>query len=78
MSGRGTAGPAGGPALRRHGGPVFARHSHRVIHDVYAATPECAVDPIRNGTFFHFWSEVLADTSVADDVPCPRCMASGS
>ena len=47
----------------------------RVVHDVYAAKPECAVDAIRNGTFFHFWSEVIADTSVADDLPCPRCIA---
>jgi hypothetical protein len=47
----------------------------RVVHDVYRATPECAVDEIRNGTFFHFWSEVLADSSVADDLPCPNCMA---
>ena len=47
----------------------------RIVHDVYRATPECAVDAIRNGTFFHFWSEVVADTSVADDLPCPRCMA---
>ena len=47
----------------------------RVVHDVYRATPECAVDAIRNGTFFHFWSEVLADTGVADDIPCRRCMA---
>src|SRR3990172_6785939 len=38
----------------------------RVVHDVYAAKPECLVDAIRNGTFFHFWSEVVADTGVAD------------
>jgi hypothetical protein len=48
----------------------------RVVHDVYAAKPECLVDSIRNGTFFHFWSEVVADTSVADDLPCSHCMAS--
>jgi hypothetical protein len=47
----------------------------RTVHDVYRATPECGVDAIRNGTFFHFWSEVLADTGVADDLPCPRCIA---
>ena len=49
----------------------------RVVHDVYRATPECAIDAIRDGTFFHFWSEVIADDSVTDDLPCPRCMASG-
>lgn len=48
----------------------------RVVHDVHRATPDCAVDAIRNGTFFHFWSEVVADASVAEDLPCPRCMAS--
>jgi hypothetical protein len=48
----------------------------RIVHDVYAAKPECLVDSIRNGTFFHFWSEVVADTSVADDLPCSHCMAS--
>jgi hypothetical protein len=47
----------------------------RVVHDVYRATPECAIDAIRNGTFFHFWSEVLADPSVADNLPCPYCMS---
>lgn len=48
----------------------------RVVHDIHQATPECAVDEIRHGTFFHFWSEVLADPSVAADHPCPRCMSS--
>ncbi len=47
----------------------------RAVHDVSAAKPECLVDGIRNGTFFHFWSEVVADSSVADDLPCPHCMA---
>ncbi len=47
----------------------------RTVHDVYRATPECAVDAVRNGTFFHFWSEVVAETSVADDLPCPHCIA---
>jgi hypothetical protein len=46
----------------------------RVVHDVYQATPECAVDAIRNGTVFHFWSEAVADPTVADDPPCPRCL----
>jgi len=47
----------------------------RVVHDVYQATPECAVDAIRNGTFFHFWSEVVADTCIVDDLLCPLCLA---
>ena len=47
----------------------------RVVHDVYHSTPECGVDAIRNGTFFHFWSEVVADTGVVDDLPCPHCLA---
>jgi hypothetical protein len=47
----------------------------KVVHDVYAAKPECLIDAICNGTFFHFWSEVVADTSVADDLPCPTCMS---
>ena len=47
----------------------------RVVHDVYQATPECGVDAIRNGTFFHFWSEVVADATAGDDLPCPHCMA---
>lgn len=46
-----------------------------IVHDIYEATPECAVDAIRNGTFFHFWSEVVADAGVTDDLPCPHCMA---
>ncbi len=47
----------------------------RVVHDVYRATPDCGVDAIRNGTFFHFWSEVVADTTIVDDLPCPLCLA---
>ena len=47
----------------------------RTVHDVYRATAECAVDAIRNGTFFHFWSEVVGDSSVANDLPCPHCIA---
>ena len=45
-----------------------------VVHDVYQARLECAVDAIRNGTFFHFWSEVVADTSIVDDLPCHLCL----
>lgn len=47
----------------------------RAVHDVYAAKPECLVDSIHNGTFFHFWSEVVADTAIVDDLPCPLCLA---
>lgn len=46
----------------------------RLVHDVYRATPDCGLDKIRNGTFFHFWSEVIADGGAADDLPCPRCL----
>jgi hypothetical protein len=56
-------------------GRLLQDRDTRIVHDVYQATPECAVDAIRNGTFFHFWSEVLADHSVADDRPCAHCMA---
>ncbi len=59
--------------------PLFGRflqdRDTGAVHDVYRATPECEVDAIRNGTFFHFWSEVVADTSLADDLPCPRCVS---
>lgn len=55
-------------------GRFLEDRSTRVVHDVYRVTPECAVDAIQNGTFFHFWSEVLADHSVADDRPCARCI----
>ena len=58
---------------------LYGRFLHdrdtRVVHDVANATRDCDVDGIVNGTFFHFWSEVLADSRVADDLPCPRCMA---
>lgn len=42
------------------------------VHDCYAATHECRLDGIRNGTFFHFWAEVQA--LAADDLPCPLCI----
>ena len=47
----------------------------RTVHEVYDATPECLIDSIHSGTFFHFWSEVVADTSIVDDPPCPLCLA---
>jgi hypothetical protein len=56
-------------------GRLVKDRNTQVVHDVYQATPECAVEAIRNGTLFHFWSEVVADNSVADDLPCPSCMA---
>ena len=62
-------------APTRPGGEV---HGDEAVHDVCAAKPECRVDVIRNGTFFDFWSEVVADTGVTDDLPCPHCMASGA
>lgn len=43
-----------------------------IVHDLYAAVPGCEVDGIRNGTFFHFWSEVLE--APGEDVPCPLCI----
>lgn len=43
-----------------------------IVHDVSKATPECNIDGIANGTFYHFWSEVVA--AVGDDIPCPRCV----
>lgn len=43
-----------------------------IVHDCYAATPDCRVDEIPNGTFFHFWSEVLEN--VQEDLPCPLCI----
>ena len=46
----------------------------RTVHDVYRATPECGLDAIRNGTFFHFWSEVVRDASITDDLSCPLCL----
>jgi len=43
-----------------------------IVHDCHSATPECGIDGIRNGTFFHFWSEVLADPQ--EDTPCSLCI----
>lgn len=43
-----------------------------VVHDAYAATTECGIDVIRNGTWWHFWSEVAADP--LRDVRCPHCL----
>lgn len=55
-------------------GRFLEDRSTRVVHDVYQATPECAIDAIRNGTFFHFWSEVVADASIPGNLPCPLCL----
>jgi hypothetical protein len=62
--------------LRRPGGEVQGDEAVRDV-EVHGARPECRVDPIRNRTFFVFWSEVVADTGVTDDLPCPYCMAAG-
>jgi hypothetical protein len=40
-----------------------------ILHDCYAAVPGCAVDEIRNGTFYHFWSEVPEGAD-----PCDLCL----
>ena len=46
-----------------------------VVHRVAGARESCALDGIRSATFFHFWSEVIADPSIVDDLPCPLCLA---
>lgn|SRR5512139_3001773 len=43
-----------------------------VVHDVYAAKPECAIDEIRNGTFYHFLSELLE--TLEEEIPCSLCI----
>lgn len=43
-----------------------------IVHDCYAAVEACGVDGIRNGTFYHFWSEVGKDP--ATDLPCSLCI----
>ena len=42
------------------------------VHDCYAATPACGLDGIRNGTFYHFWTELL-DNAV-EEIPCAECL----
>ncbi|HEY5276115.1 MAG TPA: hypothetical protein VIK38_06200 [Coriobacteriia bacterium] len=46
-----------------------------VLHDVSAATEGCRVDAIRNGTFFHFASELPPDGT--DQRDCPLCIGEG-
>jgi hypothetical protein len=62
------------PAVQREllGRFVLDRDTH-VIHDCYAAAPECGVDSIANGTFYHFWSEVLLHSDARDE-PCSACI----
>lgn len=43
-----------------------------IVHDCHNATEDCGIDFIRNGTFFHFWSEVLEDPQ--EDHPCSLCI----
>jgi hypothetical protein len=43
-----------------------------LVHDCHVATEVCAVDAIKNGTFYHFWSEVQIDPAL--DIPCPNCI----
>lgn len=57
---------------------VFGRYlverDSLVVHDVYAAKPECGIDGIRNGTYFHFLSELLE--TVEEETPCAHCLGS--
>lgn len=53
-------------------GRFFQERDTGIVHDLYAAVPGCGVDGIRNGTFFHFWSEVVAD--LQEDEPCTYCL----
>ena len=43
-----------------------------IVHDASKAKAACDLDAIANGTWFHFWAEVLQDPTV--DVPCPHCL----
>jgi len=43
-----------------------------VVHDCYRATEECGIDGIVNGTFYHFWGE-LVDTAI-EEIPCSYCL----
>ena len=45
------------------------RDAH-LIHDAQAATEACNLDGIRNGTWYHFWSEVPDDAGE----PHPACI----
>lgn len=46
-----------------------------LVHDVTRATAACDLGAAMNGTWFHFWQEVLADPTA--DTPCPTCMPVG-
>ena len=56
------------PALGR----FMQQRSTGIVHDLYNATEACAVDAIPDPTYFHFWSEVVADQTI--DSPCPLCI----
>lgn len=53
-------------------GRFVQQRSTGIVHDVYAAKPECGVDTITDATFYHFWSEVVA--AAGEDVPCRFCL----
>lgn len=80
----GDDGPVASPALPDFRGNVpilvgreiFGRFlvdaTTKVVHDCYAATPECEIDAIAGGTFYHFWTEIL-ETDL-DEIPCAYCL----
>lgn len=53
-------------------GRFLQQRSTGIVHDVYAAKPECELDRIADATFYHFWSEVV--DAIGEDVPCRYCL----
>jgi hypothetical protein len=53
-------------------GRFVQERSTGIVHDVYAAKPECRIDDIPDGTYYHFWSELVE--AIGEDVPCDYCL----
>jgi hypothetical protein len=61
------------PGTRPDGyGRFLQERSTGIVHDVYAATPACKIDDIRDGTYYHFWSELVE--AAGEDIPCRFCL----
>lgn len=52
-------------------GRFIVERGSGIVHDCYAATPECALDAMADCTFYHFWSELPGE-----ETPCPDCIGS--
>jgi hypothetical protein len=62
------------PVTRQLLGRFLQDRATGLVHDVQNAKESCALDTITQGTWFHFWSEIVANPTVDHDSRHEDCM----